>query len=178
MWHCINRMKELDKPRKWPDTLQSLCQSAPILINIPDYYFTGLSQEAKKHTQQSISYVNLLQRVWLSPLLWSSVFFCGFKVHVLWEDGVSEPHLLHYFSYQAFLFLPCSHTSYTHLITFQLLQSSSQDFFLPLLGPWGVSAKAIFLILAMAAASLDIGLVVSEEFWYPSFEACFAALLA
>lgn len=76
-----------------------------------------LSQAPKKQHNRASS-VNLLQCVWLSPPHWSSVFLCGFPAHLLWKDGVSEPHLLQHFSYQAFPFQPCSQTTYKHLVTF------------------------------------------------------------
>lgn len=112
-------MKEVDKPSEWADPLQSLWQSAPSLINIPNYSFPvdGLHRQQKKQ-HNTVPGVNLLQCVWLSLPHWASILFCGFPTHLLWEDGVNEPHLLHHFSHLTFPFHPCSQTTHTYLITF------------------------------------------------------------
>lgn len=101
-WHSTKSLSECfhsDKHPKW-------------LLPLADFH----KQQKKQHSR--VPNVSLLQCVWLSPPHWSSVFFCGFPAHSCERNGVSEPHLLQHFIYQAFPFQPCSQTTYTHLITF------------------------------------------------------------
>lgn len=134
MWHCMNRMKKVDKPSELAESLQSLWRSALSLINFPDDSFpVGVLHRQQKKQHNTISGVNLLQSVWLSLPHWASILFCGFPTHLLWEDGVNKPHLLQHFSHLALPFHPCSQTTQTHLIT---LPFSTAVFLTGLLSPF------------------------------------------
>lgn len=107
--------------------------------------------------------LTILTPMSFTPFLWT-------PNHLLWEDGVNEPHLLQHFSHLAFPFHPCSQTTHTHLIT---ALSATAVFLTGQFSPFmGLSGHCCQNRISYACCGIywPVSSLFSEEVWCPSFE--------
>lgn len=183
MWHCINKKKEVDKPRKWSDTLQHLCQSAPILVNVPNGSFPWLTCTSIKKTQHSrVSSVSLLQCVWLFHYTDLQPFSVGSQHTCERVEWVR--HTWHSILAIEPLHSSCAAKPLTHTqsLSFSAAAVFLTGFLSPFAGPVGCSCQSHLPYSGCGkgfSVCWPVSLVVSEEFWYPSLEdlLCSSSLL-